>query len=49
MFYVENCIKSTENLLQLELNKCGRQEHFCIDCDVSDPAYTCLCMLLFTK
>ena len=49
MFYVENCIKSTENLLQLELNKCGRQEHFCIDCDVSDPADTCLCMLLFTK
>lgn len=40
MFYVENCIKSTEKLLELEFNKCGRQEHFCIDCDVSNPAYT---------
>ena len=40
MFYVENCIKSTEKLLELKVNKCGRQEHFCIDCDVSNPVYS---------
>ena len=40
MFYLENFIKSTEKLLELKVNKCGRQEHFCIDCDVSNPVYS---------